>query len=70
MPIEIRELVIRARLNDENAPDTHTAAPIQMAKDEATPETVVLKLSETEIQRIVALCLHRIKEMNTEQRMR
>jgi Family of unknown function (DUF5908) len=72
MPVEIRELVIRARLNSENEPGSGNNAVVQAKTngDEVAEVTTSFELSKEETRRIVALCMRQIKEAMAAQQLR
>lgn len=69
MPIEIRELVIQARVQDGEASAT-TDNTIQREKSQTGEAPEVEELSPEVIERIVERCLQRTKEWLAEQSIR
>ena len=72
MPVEIRELVIRARLNSENDPGSGNNAVVQAKTngDDVAQVATSFELSKEETRRIVALCMRQIKEAMAAQQLR
>jgi hypothetical protein len=73
MPVEIRELVIRARLNSENESGSGNNAVVQAKTngDEVAQQVASsFELSKEEMQRIIALCMRQIKAEMAAQQLR
>jgi hypothetical protein len=68
--VEIRELVIQARLREEDGPGTGDTRSAQSVNTDETPELQVADPDPKWIQKIVEICLREMQERWTEKSMR